>query len=346
MNNHTASDPDKHTHPEVGSTTIDIHAHYYPETYLKLIETEGGQFGARFERGKDGPIVKVGPLFAGPLHAKFIDLDRRLEAMDAQGVSIQALSLTQPMVYWADSDLSARLSRSFNDAVAAAHEKHPQRFYGLATLPMQDPQAALEELRRVASIPGIKGIYMATCVLDRELADEMFWPVYEEIEALGLPIFLHPNNVIGMEDRLRKHFLSNLLGNPFDTAVAASHLVFDGVMDRFPRLEIVLPHGGGAFPALIGRLNHGWSVRPELRHMERGPRDYISRFHYDTITHDPSALRQLIDMAGVDKVLMGSDYCFDMGHEHPCAVVCEHDGLSEAERKAIVGDNARRLLRF
>ena len=328
------------------SAAFDIHAHYYPESYLSLIEKEGEKFGAIFKRTESGPVVKVPPLHAGPIAAKFIDLDLRLEAMDAQGVDAQALSLTQPMAYWADDHLSQKLCEVFNNTLVEAHEKHPTRFFGFATLPMQTPALAIREVRRVAKLPGIKGVYLGTCILDRELSDEAFWPVYEELSALGLPVFLHPLNVIGGTDRLKEYFFANLLGNPFDNAVAAAHLIFSGVMDRFPKLEVVLPHGGGAFPFLVGRLEHGWRVRPEARHLERSPREYVSRFYYDTITHDRAALRYLIDLVGADRVLLGSDYCFDMGYEEPRLVLTEHDGISDEEKLAILEGNARRLLRL
>jgi aminocarboxymuconate-semialdehyde decarboxylase len=329
-----------------GPIAIDIHSHYYPESYLRLIEAEGGPLGAHFERTPQGTKVRVGHVFAGPIGSKFIDLDERLQAMDAQGVMAQALSLTQPMVYWATGDLSRKLSAAFNDAVALAHEKHPSRFFGLAILPMQEPALALAELERASALPGVRGVYMATCILDRQLSDPIFWPVYERLEALQLPIFLHPVDVIGMTDRLTDYFLSNLLGNPFDTTVAASHLVFGQVMDRFPKLEVVLPHGGGALPLLIGRIEHGWRVRPECKHLARSPRDYLRRFHYDTITHSAEALTYLIDLVGPDRVLLGSDYCFDMGYQEPVDVVNSHQSLTPQDRSSILISNAARLLRL
>jgi aminocarboxymuconate-semialdehyde decarboxylase len=325
---------------------IDIHSHYYPENYLRMIEAEGGPFGAHFERTPNGVKVRVGSLFAGPIASKFIDLDERIAAMNAQGVKAQALSLTQPMVYWAKGDLSRRLSAAFNDAVVKAHDKYPDRLFGLAILPMQEPALALAELDRVAKLPGIRGVYMATFIHDRQLSDASFWPVYERLEALRLPIFLHPVDVIGMTDRLKDYFLSNLLGNPFDNTVAAAHLVFGGVMDRFPKLEVVLPHGGGALPLLIGRIEHGWRVRPECKHLARSPREYLKRFYYDTITHSPEALRYLIDLVGTDRVMLGSDYCFDMGYDQPVATLDNHISLTEKDRAAILTNNAAQLLRL
>jgi aminocarboxymuconate-semialdehyde decarboxylase len=325
---------------------IDIHAHFYPREFLDLVEAEGAPFQAGCRDEGRGPIIHAGPLRAGPLEPKFIDLDLRIEAMDAQNVDIQALSLTQPMVYWADPALSRRLSAAFNDACARAHEKYPRRLFGLAMIPAQDSGEALQEIERVRDAPGIRGIYMGSFVHDMDLSDERLFPIYERLSDLRLPIFLHPLKVIGSEDRLRPYFLFNLLGNPFDTATAAAHLIFSGVMDRFPGLEIVLPHAGGAFPFLVGRLNHGWKVRPECWHLEKGPESYLTRFYYDTISHSHAALEFLIDSVGADRVMLGSDFCFDMGYDWPVEVVHEHDQLNQAARDAILGGNARRLLRL
>lgn len=328
------------------SRRIDIHAHYYPERYIDLIHSSGCGCGACVKRDPRGPIIDAGPLHAGPLAARFIDLDLRIADMDAQGVTAQALSLTQPMVYWADAPLARQLSAVYNDALVAANERYPERLFGLAILPVHQADEALAELERIRRAPGICGIYMGSCIGDMDLSDASLFPVYEAIEAAGLPIFLHPLKVLGMQDRLQPFFLSNLLGNPFDTAVAAAHLIFGGVLDRFPRLDFVLPHAGGALPFLIGRLQHGWSVRPELAHLEKGPQAYMRRFYYDTISHSDEALAYLIDSVGADRVLLGSDYCFDMGLDRPVEVVERQPQLSAADRQAIFAGNAERLLRL
>ena len=323
---------------------VDIHAHYYPQNFIRLMAEEGSSAGAHVtQREGTGPVLEVGILRAGPLARKFIDLDLRVAEMDHQGVAIQALSLTQPMVYWADRALSEKLTVAFNDALAEAHESHPERLVGLATLPIHEPDLALAELDRLTTMPGIKGIYLATRIRDRELSHPSFFPVYERIEELGWPIFLHPLEVIGAE-RLKPYFLTNLLGNPFDTAVAAAQLVFGGVLDRFAGLEVCLPHAGGAFPYLVGRLNHGWKVRPECRHLEQGPLSYLRRFHYDTISHLDDALGYLIGLVGPERVMVGSDYCFDMGLARPVDVVEGLAGLDETDKALILGGNARRLL--
>ena len=326
---------------------IDIHAHYFPQTYLNLIGAEGQPFGASCDQSDPGgPVVTVGFQRAGPLNEKFTNLQPRLEEMDAQGVRTQALSLTQPMVYWAGEALSRRLSAEFNDAVASAHEEYPHRFVGLAMLPMQAPALAVAELERAASLPGVRGVYMATQILERELSHQDFFPVFERIEELGLPVFLHPVNVVGMERLRRQFYLNNLLGNPFDSAIAAAHLIFGGVLDRFPALTVCLPHAGGALPYLVGRLEHGWQVRPECKHLERSPVDYLRRFYYDTISHSSEALSYLVGLVGSDRVMVGSDYCFDMGCERPVEVVTEMENLAADDKANVLWKNAHRLLRM
>ena len=233
------------THP---LKTIDTHTHYFPQKYIDLIAQYGKRCGTTVVTDDKGvTFIQVGlHLRTGPIVRQFIDLDERLQIMDRQGLGMHALSLTQPMVYWADDDLGMQLCQAFNDAISAAHLKHPDRFIGFACLPFQNPHLALEELERAAKLPGIKGVYMATAVRDRELSDRSFWPVYERCEALGLPIFLHPMMI--NNERLKQYYLINLCGNPFDTAIAASHLIYGGVLDAFPKLEVSLPHAGGALP--------------------------------------------------------------------------------------------------
>lgn len=245
---------------------VDVHAHWYPRRFLELLGSEGPAHGLEWRDTGTGPQFSIRSVTTGPAGPRFVDLDARLQAMDEQGVAVHALSLSQPMVYWAGRELGNRLAITYNDELARAHEKSPRRFVGLACLPMHEPDLARREAERAATLPGVRAVYMATAILDRELSDAAFFPVYEALEGLGLPMFLHPVFVIG-EERLKKFYLTNLLGNPFESAIAAAHLVFGGVLDRFPRLEVVLPHAGGAFPWLVGRLNRGWEKRHDLKHI-------------------------------------------------------------------------------
>jgi len=324
---------------------VDVHAHWYPRPFLDLLGREGPAHGLDWRETPAGPQFKIREVTTGPAGPRFVDLDERLRAMDEQGVTVQILSLTQPMLYWAGRSLGERLSILFNDELARAHERSPQRLFGLATLPMHEPDLARREIERAARLPGIRGAYAATVVLDRELSDASFFPVYEALEGLGLPLFLHPVFVIG-EERLKRFYLTNLLGNPFETAIAAAHLVFGGVLDRFPKLEVVLPHAGGAFPWLAGRLHRGWEKRPELKTLKQGPIEYLRRFYYDTIGYSDALLGDLVRLVGDDRVVMGSDYCFPIAYERPVEVVTGNPHLPYTARQAILAGNARALLKI
>jgi aminocarboxymuconate-semialdehyde decarboxylase len=325
---------------------IDIHAHWYPQRFLELLAREGPAQGLEWsESDGRGPQFRIGNLVTGPAGPRYVDLAARLEAMDEQGVAMHALSLSQPMVYWAGRRLGERLAALFNEELARAHESAPQRFVGLATLPMHEPELAVRELERAAELPGVCGVYVATRILQRELSDEAFFPVYERLEALGLPLFLHPVFVVDPE-RLQRFYLMNLLGNPFESAIAAAHLIFGGVLDRFPALEVVLPHAGGAFPWVAGRLNRGWEKREELRKNCRSPLQYLRRFHYDTIGYSDEVIEYLARIVGPDRIVMGSDYCFPIAYERPVDVVRANRALSEDEKRLILEANARRLLRI
>lgn len=326
--------------------TIDTHAHYFPESYLKLIADHGKRCGATVVTDPAGArFIQVGLLLrTGPITSEFYDLDDRLKTMDKIGVGMHALSLTQPMVYWADDELGLRLCVAFNDAASEAHRKHPDRFIGFACLPLQNPNLALEELERVARLPGIRGIYMATAVRDRELSDRSFFPVYERIAELRLPIFLHPMMI--NNERLKQYYLINLLGNPFDTAIAASHLIFGGVMDAFPQLEVSLPHAGGALPILRGRLDRGFEIRGECRVISRPPSEYLKRFTYDTISYSEPIMDYLVGLVGAERIMMGSDYCFDIAYNDPVKIVNGMKSVNDRQRQQILWGNAARLLRL
>lgn len=323
---------------------VDTHAHWYPREWLDLFRSGGGSEGAALERSAQGYTIRTQRI-VNKFDDEFVELELRLKGMDRQGVDVHALSLTAPMVYWASPQFGLELSQAYNDAASAAHVQHPDRFVGLAMVPMQAPELALKELERASRLPGMRGLYLATNVNGANLDERPFWDIYAKAEEVGWPIFLHPVDTIGRE-RTERYYLKNLLGNPYDTGVAAASLVFGGVLDAFPKLEVNLPHAGGAFPWLIGRLDRGTKVRPELRHMQAPPSAYLRRFTYDTIGHDPGINLGLIRRVGADRVLLGSDYCFDMGLEDPVGDIERLDPLSAEERELIVGKTAAKLLRL
>jgi aminocarboxymuconate-semialdehyde decarboxylase len=182
-------------------------------------------------------------------------------------------------------------------------------------------------------------------VLGKNLDEKMFWPVYEKCEALGLPIFLHPTNTLGA-DRMRSYYLRNFLGNPYETGIAAASLMFGGVMDAFPKLDVVLPHAGGTFPWLLGRMTHGATVRQEVKDLPRPPMEYKRRFHYDTIAHNGEILLDLVRLVGADRVMCGTDFPADMSDVAPVPTVDQLTELSVGERDMILGGNASRLLKL
>jgi aminocarboxymuconate-semialdehyde decarboxylase len=331
-----------------GQTTdfrvIDIHAHYFPEAYLDLVASDGKRFDAAYYTTDKGWFIKTPAGNNGPLASRFIDLKARIADMDQQGVAIQAISLTAPMLYWCDADLSARLATAWNDAASAAHRTYPTRLVAFLTLPMLYPDRALSELERASKLPGMRGVYLGTNIAGRDLDDPLFEPALARIEALDLPIFLHPVETIG-GDRLRPFFLSNLIGNPVDTAIAACHLIFGGVLDRHPKLQICLPHAGGVLPILVGRIDQGWKVRDELRHLPYAPSTYLQRFTYDTITHSKPAMEFVIKQVGAERVMVGSDYCFTMGYDRPVQFLDQVD-LASTQRRMILAGNAERLLKL
>ena len=325
---------------------IDIHAHFIPAGYLAALEEHGYPLETVYSTAEPGSALRAGAHTHRLRDRAFVDLELRIAAMDAQGVAVHAMSVPPPYVFARDGALLTRLARTFNDAASEAHRAYPDRLVGLAALPVHDPGAAIAELERAARLPGIRGVGLGTRFAERNLSDRAFFPLYERIVALKLPVFLHyaPLCVIGHDDRLSQYHLANLIGNTTETAIAAAHLIFGGVLDAFPGLEVCLPHSGGTFPILVGRFDRGHAVRPECSHLPHPPSHYLRRFTYDTVCHSAKIMSFLVDLVGVDRIVLGSDYCFDMGYERPLQMVEALPGLSDADRRAIAGDNAGRLL--
>lgn len=219
---------------------IDTHAHWYPRSFVALLEKEAAANGAQMRRNLEG-----NPVFALPeisqvsaMVPSMIDLGLMVKAMDERRIDSYALSLTNPMVYWAPPDFGLKLSKTWNDACAEASGEYPRRFIGTIMLPMQAPDLAVPELERAAGLPGMRAVYMAEHINGRNLHDKSFWPVYALCEKRDLPILLHPLYPCGIE-RMSRHFLRNLLGNTYESGIAAASLIFGGVMDAFPRLKVM-----------------------------------------------------------------------------------------------------------
>ncbi len=327
---------------------IDAHAHWYPREFVALLEKEGEANGAKMGRDDHGnPVVQSVPggTQRSVMRRNMIDLDLMIKEMDERGVDMYALSMTNPMVYWAPPAFALKLSQAANDAGSAAHLKYPDHFVGTIMLPLQDPALALQELERAAKLPGMRAINMGEQINGKNLHEKMFWPVYERCESLGLPLFLHNLYPYGAE-RLKDYYMINVLGNPYEDGVAATSLVLGGVLDAFPRLDVYLPHGGGTFPWLIGRLDYGIGVSATLKHMKQPASAYLRRFHYDIIVFRSDLMRALIDLVGVDRIVMGTDFPQLMAVKQPVDFVESVPRLSAYERELILGRNAARLLKL
>lgn len=324
---------------------IDIHTHFMPRAYLELLRREGARNGVTVEDSANGdPIIRFEGHPFGPISDVFFDADKRLADMDANRVDVHCLSLSPPMVYWADPDLGIELARVFNTETAKVARGNPERFIGIATLPMQDVAAAVKEGERAVRELGMRGFYLGTNVLGKYLAERDFWPVYELAQSLEIPIFVHPLRVVGA-DRMDNYYLHNSLGNPTETALCISRMIFGGVPQAFPRLKFCFAHAGGTFPFLVGRFDRTFKMRQECqRAIDEYPSTLLDNFFYDTITHHQGALSFLISSMGSDKVLLGSDYPFDMGDDHPVDTVEAVTGAGTPEREGILGATAMELL--
>jgi aminocarboxymuconate-semialdehyde decarboxylase len=326
---------------------IDVHCHVIPEDCLNLHgrAPDGRERGIRVERGAEGAAAAFfdGRELNNCRPEQLYDIDLRLKEMNASGVDVQAVSVV-PFLYFYELDATtgAGFARRLNDGIAAVARAHPDRFVALATVPLQAPDLAVEELTRAHEALGMRGVEISSHVAGRNLDEPELEPFFARVEALRMPVFIHPN-APAAADRLSRYYLGNLIGNPLDTSIAAASLIFGGVLHRHPGLTIYLAHGGGNVPYICGRWEHGWHVRPEPKqHLPIPPMEYVRRFYFDSIAHSRPALDYLIRTFGADRVMLGTDYPFDMGDDHPVQTV-EALGLDETHREQILGGTAARL---
>jgi aminocarboxymuconate-semialdehyde decarboxylase len=266
--------------------------------------------------------------------------------MDRMGVEIQGLAtFVSEYFYWAPATAAAESARIQNDHLAAVAEAHPDRFalFG-ATVPLQDVDLAIAEMDRAVDELGFKGLQIGGTVDGHNLDEPRFRPFWAAVEAKGIPVILHPNGYPESQ-RFSDYFLVNCVGNPLETMVAATRMIFSGLFEEHPGIKLVLLHGGGYLPFYASRSDHTWEVRPETRVAipDRPPSDYMKMLYYDTMVFQPLYLRHLIEVVGSDRVMLGTDYPFDMGETDPVGLIDATEGLSDEERAAIKGGNAARL---
>lgn len=275
---------------------------------------------------------------------KMTDLDGRIADMDTMGVDVQVLSPSPGQYYyWAEPDLAAQIVAGQNDHIADSVGRYPDRLLGLAAVSLQHPGLAVDQLTHAMKRLGLRGVEISTSAGGRELAHpdlEVFWARAAE---LGAVVFIHPlGSSLGA--RLDRHYLANVIGQPIETTIALSHLIFGGVLDRQPGLKIVAAHGGGYLPTYSARSDHAWAARPDARTMARPLSDYLKTIWFDSLVYTPQALRMLVDAVGASQVVVGTDYPFDMGAYDVEPLIDALDGLAPADREAILGGNALALL--
>ncbi|WP_078955815.1 amidohydrolase family protein [Streptomyces sp. NRRL B-1140] len=327
--------------------TVDVHAHILiPDVEALVSELPGLAEVRALDARRNGPAALAvnGPMIRERI-PKMTDVTVRLAAMDAQGVDVQLVSPSPSHYhYWTDEETAEKLCRLAGEATAAHCAQAPDRLRGLGLAPLQHPVQAVRALEHALD-QGLLGVEISSHAPGRELSDPAYEPFWTRAEETGAILFLHPFGCT-LDERLDQWYLSNTVGQPTENAVALSHLIFSGVLDRHPELKVIAAHGGGYLPTHIGRSDHAWSARSDAgagcAHL---PSSYLERLYFDSLVHDPHVLRALIGAAGADRVLLGSDFPFDMGTEDPVGAL-RAAGLPDDDFHAVRGGNATTLLRL
>ncbi|MFE6338498.1 amidohydrolase family protein [Streptomyces sp. NPDC057798] len=326
--------------------TVDVHAHVLlPEVEALVADLPGLARAKALDARRNGPAALA---VSGPMVRERIplltDVTARLAAMDSQGVDIQLVSPSPSHYhYWTDEGTAEKLYRLANEATAAHCSAAPDRLRGLGLVPLQHPEHTVRALDHALE-QGLAGVEISSHAPGRELSDPAYEPLWSRAEETGAVVFLHPFGCT-LDERLDRWYLSNTVGQPTENAVALSHLIFSGVLDRHPGLKVLAAHGGGYLPTHIGRSDHAWSARSDAgAGCAHRPSSYLKRLYFDSLVHDPAVLRELVRAAGPGQVLLGSDFPFDMGTQDPVgALRAAH--LPEADFEAVRGGNATALLR-
>jgi aminocarboxymuconate-semialdehyde decarboxylase len=321
---------------------VDFHNHYYPPRYLKALQS--GESAVKVTLNDQGHALIHYPGDYNIAVPGQIDLNVRRKMLDDHGIDMQVYTLTTPGTHVEAPATAVRLASMVNDEFAEGIAAHPGRFTALATLPLNDPAASVKELDRAIRQLKFPGAMLFSNVNHVALADERFYPLYELANDLEAVLYIHPTHPLGVE-AMTDFWLMPLVGFLFDTTLAASKLVFTGVPERFPKIKWVLTHLGGAIPYLAERLDRGYRAFKECRvNIQRPPSEYLKKFYYDTVNFNPDALKLAIAFAGADHLLAGSDYAHQIGSPRLMLESLRALDISEADRAAILGGNAARLL--
>jgi aminocarboxymuconate-semialdehyde decarboxylase len=325
--------------------TIDMHAHVFTPACQELV---AGLMEPRYDpfmywAGEETREYQTGHM--KDLVPKLTDVAVRLADMDEMGIDVQAISVAPPQYYyWTDVELGRRLARMQNENLASIVHAHPDRFVGLATVPLQDVSSAVAELEHCVRELDFRGVEINTNVFGLDLDDPRYRPFFAKAEELEIVVLVHPNGFTNGE-RLQRYYLTNVIGNPLDTTVALTRIIHGGVLEDHPALKLCFVHGGGYLPFYSSRMDHSYELRPEGRHhISRPPSTYLRQVYVDCLVFDPVHLEFLIRQMGADHVVIGTDYPFDMGHYDPLGQIDGVPGLSAEDRELIRSATAARLL--
>lgn len=326
---------------------IDLHTHILPERWPDLEQRYGYGGFVRLEHQCAGRARMMrGAECFREIDDSCWSPGRRIEHCDRHRVQVQVLSTVPVMFsYWARPRDTLDLSRLLNDHIASVVQQHPQRFVGLGTLPLQDPELAIGELERCVGELQMPGVQIGTHVNGWNLDQPELFPVFSRAAELGAAIFVHPWDMLGRE-RMTRYALPWLVGMPAETALAISSLILGGVLGRLPSLRIAFAHGGGAFPATIGRIDHAHRARPDLvaQQEQLSPRHYLQRLYVDSLVHDAGMLRYLLGLLGAERIALGSDYPFPLGEPVPGELIECLEELSGPQKQRMLAGTALEFL--
>jgi aminocarboxymuconate-semialdehyde decarboxylase len=330
--------------PRPKTLTVDLHNHMHTPAAAKLVEPHLPADHHPASKFSNPVTSELNRLQMQDRQVQFTDIDQRIADMDKMDLDVMAVSCSPTQFYYlVDPSIGQESSQMVNDNIAAKIKKHPNRFVGLGTVPLQDTDLALKELDRCVNELKFPGIQIGARIGDDELSAERLEPFWARCEELDIPIFIHPSSFAS--PRFSRHYLANVIGNPLDTTVGVHYLIFDGVMARYPKIKFYLSHGGAFAAAYGARMDHAFGARPDCReHIDELPSTYLKQFYVDTIVFSLDQLEYLIKKFGVDHVAIGTDYAADMGEYNPVEHVYQVDGLSESDREKICGLNALSLM--
>jgi len=324
---------------------IDIHTHIMPAKMPNWVQKFGyGEFIHLEQRNCKACMMKGNKVFR-EVEDNCFDAAVRMKEMNETEVTMQVLS-TIPVLfnYWAKPADGLETSWFFNDHIADTVAKDPQRFIGIGTVPLQDVELAIAEMERCVTELKMPGLEIGSNINGENLSSKQFFPFYKRAEELGCALFVHPWEMMG-EQQMQQYWLPWLVGMPAETSRAICSMIFGGVLETFPKLRVAFAHGGGSFPLTIGRIEHGYQVRPDLVAVDNAinPRDYIGKFWIDSLVHDTKAMQYIIDVMGADKICLGSDYPFPLGEHHPGKLI-EEMRFEKGLKEKLLFNNAKQWL--